>query len=90
MINTQKQAIFTIIILIGAGLLIFTLVSEADHLYLKITGLILLMLGLYNSTKQWARDNPKDNTEDNLDESENELNTPKIDEDFDQSSTKKD
>lgn len=60
MINTKRQAIFTLIILIGAGLLIYDLVEKTDVVYIKIIGLILLMFGLYNSTKQWAQDNPKD------------------------------
>ena len=61
MINTKKQGVFTTFILIGAALLIYDLVEKPDVVYYKIIGLVLLMFGLYNSTKQWAQDNPKEN-----------------------------
>ncbi|WP_242529686.1 hypothetical protein [Psychroflexus sp. ALD_RP9] len=60
MINTKKQGLFTTFILVGAALLIYDLVEKPDVVYYKIIGLVLLMFGLYNSTKQWAQDNPKD------------------------------
>ncbi|MBZ9651066.1 hypothetical protein [Psychroflexus montanilacus] len=60
MINTKKQIIFTAFIIIGAIMLIFDLTGMNDSVYLKIGGLLILMIGLYNSTKQWAKDNPKD------------------------------
>lgn len=41
-------------------MLIFDLTGMNDSVYLKIGGLLILMIGLYNSTKQWAKDNPKD------------------------------
>lgn len=66
MINTKKQSINAALIIIGAGLLIYDLVSESDIVYVKIGGLVILMIGLYNSTKQWASDNPK-NTDDQND-----------------------
>lgn len=66
MINTKKQALYTAFIIIGAILIIFDLTGENENVYLKVGGLLLLMIGLYNSTKQWASDNPRDenNTED--------------------------
>jgi uncharacterized membrane protein YfcA len=67
MINTKKQAIYTIFIAIGAVLLIYDLAFASEEVYLKIIGLVLLMFGLYSSTRQWSSDNDK-NTED-----ENEL-----------------
>lgn len=60
MINTKKQIIYTAFIIIGAIMLIFDLTGMNDSVYLKIGGLLILMIGLYNSTKQWAKDNPKD------------------------------
>lgn len=46
-------------------MLIYDLTGENENVYLKIGGLLILMIGLYNSTKQWASDNPKDdNTSD--------------------------
>lgn len=68
MINTKRQTINAILIIVGAGLLIYDLVSVQDIVYIKIAGLVILMIGLYNSTKQWAADNPKnkDENEDNV------------------------
>lgn len=60
MINTKKQAIYTAFIIIGAILIIFDLSGENENVYIRIGGLVILMIGLYNSTKQWAKDNPKD------------------------------
>ncbi|AFU67398.1 hypothetical protein P700755_000367 [Psychroflexus torquis ATCC 700755] len=68
MINTKRQAIYTAFIIIGAGLLIFDLIDTDDNVFIKIGGLVILMVGLYNSTKQWTRDNPKDNEESSEDE----------------------
>lgn len=56
-INTSKQSINTAIILIGAGLLLYDFMSSPEHAYLKIAGLVILMFGLYKSTKQWSSDN---------------------------------
>ena len=69
MINTKKQAIYTAFIIVGAALLIYDLTGENESVYFKIGGLVILMIGLYNSTKQWASDNNKDNDKD---ESEDE------------------
>jgi hypothetical protein len=60
MINTKKQAIYTAFIIIGAIMIIYDLTGKNENVYLKVGGLVVLMLGLYNSTKQWASDNPKD------------------------------
>ena len=60
MINTKKQTLYTAFIIIGAILIIFDLTGENESVYLKVGGLLLLMIGLYNSTKQWASDNPRD------------------------------
>jgi uncharacterized membrane protein YfcA len=68
MINTKRQAIYTAFIIIGAGLLIFDLIDTDDNVFIKIGGLVILMVGLYNSTKQWAKDNPKDNEKSSEDE----------------------
>ena len=60
MIDTKKQVIYTAFIIIGAIMIIYDLTGESENVYLKVGGLVILMLGLYNSTKQWAKDNPKD------------------------------
>lgn len=63
MINTKKQIVYAAFIFVGAGLLIYDLISVSDIVYIKIAGLAILMIGLYNSTKQWAADNPKEKDE---------------------------
>lgn len=59
MINTKKQAIYFIFIILGAVLLVYDLVYEPASVYFKIIGLVVLMVGLYTSTRQWASDNPR-------------------------------
>jgi len=68
MINTRKQIVYTIFILLGAVMLIIDLTGINENVYLKIGGLTILMIGLYNSTKQWTKDNPKDDNEPTEDE----------------------
>ncbi|GGE31858.1 hypothetical protein [Psychroflexus planctonicus] len=77
MINTKKQAFYTVFIVIGAALLLYDLAFESDEVYLKVAGLVILMFGLYSSTRQWANDNDKSKNEN--DELEN--TTTKKDED---------
>jgi len=56
-INTTKQGINTVIILAGAGLLLFDFIVKPVEVYYKIGGLVILMFGLYKSTRQWTSDN---------------------------------
>ena len=77
MINTKKQAVYTAFIILGAVLLIYDLSVESEEVYLKVVGLVVLMFGLYSSTRQWASDNDKNQTED-------ESNSNALDEDFDE------
>ncbi len=71
-VNVSKQALNTVIILIGAVLLIYDFIAEPKEVYYKIGGLVILMFGLYKSTQQWTSDN---NTQDEADDL--------IEEDFD-------
>lgn len=79
MINTKKQAFYTTFIILGAVLLIYDLAFESEAVYFKIVGLVLLMFGLYSSTRQWASDNPKDNqtqdkkSEENINQDESDI-----------------
>ena len=86
MINTKKQMVYTAFIIIGAALLIYDLAVETDEVYLKVIGLVVLMFGLYSSTRQWASDNDKNKIENENDTSSNEA---KFDE-VEASSPKKD
>lgn len=74
MINTKKQILYSAFIFVGAGLLIYDLISVSDIVYIKIAGLVILMIGLYNSTKQWAADNPKKKDEEKESENNTHLN----------------
>jgi hypothetical protein len=71
-VNVSKQTINTLIILVGSILLIYDFVVEPQEVYFKISGLVVLMFGLYKSTQQWTADNKteeKDNQiEDDFDE----------------------
>ena len=71
-INTTKQSFNTLIIIIGAGLMVYDFVSKPDVVYYKIAGLAILMFGLYKSTRQWTVDNKRneDAEEDNTSENE--------------------
>jgi hypothetical protein len=62
-INVTKQSLNTLIIVIGIGLLLYDFIAKPEVIYFKISGLIILMFGLYKSTKQWTADNntEKDN-----------------------------
>lgn len=69
-INTSKQSFNTLVIIIGAGLILYDFIMQPSAVYFKVGGLVILMFGLYKSTQQWAADNnretPKDsdNTQD--------------------------
>tara|TARA_R100000789_G_C2947712_1_gene134049 strand:- start:68 stop:268 length:201 start_codon:yes stop_codon:yes gene_type:complete len=50
----NSQVINAILILIGGGILIYSISIEAASQYLKIGGLIIIMLGLYRATNYWV------------------------------------
>lgn len=53
--NINPQLLNTLIIIIGAVLLILGMNSSAENPYFKILGLIILMFGLYRATTYWSR-----------------------------------
>ena len=63
-INTSKQSFNTLIIVIGAGLMIYDFINKPDVVYFKVAGLIILMFGLYKSTQQWTADNKREDSSD--------------------------
>jgi hypothetical protein len=63
-INVAKQTVNTIIIVIGIGLLLYDFITTPEVVYFKISGLIVLMYGLYKSTQQWTSDNKTEAEED--------------------------
>lgn len=82
-INVPKQTINTIIIVAGIGLLLYDFVENPEVVYFKISGLVILMFGLYKSTQQWTSDNkPEQEHEDNsLDNNANFDNDVDVDDD---------
>ena len=77
-INASKQTVNTIIIVAGIGLLLYDFISKPEEVYFKISGLIILMFGLYKSTQQWTSDNKSNDVAEedktNLDVSDNDEN----------------
>lgn len=57
--NTNKQLLATVLILIGGVLLIYTMLDEQSSVYFKIFGVIFLMIGLFRATRVWVDDNKK-------------------------------
>lgn len=62
--NTKKQLFSSLFILLGAVLLIYGMIVENTNVYIKIVGIIVLMFGLYSSTRVWVEDNKQDNEKD--------------------------
>ncbi|MBB4119200.1 hypothetical protein GGR32_001496 [Mesonia hippocampi] len=58
----KKQNINIIIILLGAMVLIYSLMGESTNVYLQILGIVLLMFGLYTASKNWVGEKPKNHT----------------------------
>lgn len=49
-----SQVINTALIIIGGGILIYTISEENKTRYLQVIGLIIIMLGLYRATNHWV------------------------------------
>ncbi|MDT0650615.1 hypothetical protein [Autumnicola edwardsiae] len=54
MSNRNSQVVNTILIVVGGGLLIYTIAAENPNQYFKIFGLIIIMIGLYRATNHWV------------------------------------
>ena len=65
----NSQVINTILIVLGGGLLIYTIEAEEPERYIQIFGFIIIMLGLYRATNHWVE------TKDDHKETEEEQNT---------------
>ncbi len=50
----NSQAINTILIILGGGLLIYSIAVENPERYIQILGFIIIMLGLYRATNHWV------------------------------------
>lgn len=47
------QVVNTILIVLGGGLLIYTIAAEEPQKYFQIIGFVIIMLGLYRATNYW-------------------------------------
>ena len=70
-INASKQSFNTLIIIIGIALLLYDFIANPDQVYFKIAGLVILMFGLYKSTKQWTNDNKSEDPENGSEDQDN-------------------
>ncbi|MUP45448.1 hypothetical protein E0K83_06775 [Gramella sp. BOM4] len=50
----NSQVLNTVLIVVGAGILIYTLTGEEVSPYFKILGLVIIMFGLYRATNFWV------------------------------------
>ncbi|MCM4161178.1 hypothetical protein FHG64_02285 [Antarcticibacterium flavum] len=67
------QVINTILIVVGGGILIYTIAIEEPQKYLQIAGFILIMLGLYRATNYWVETKDDHKIEKEQQEKENEI-----------------
>ncbi len=62
--NESKQQLFNgILIIIGGGLLVYSLTVTGASVYTQISGLLVLMIGAYRASAHWAK-----HKDDHLDE----------------------
>jgi len=61
------QLINTFLIVIGGGIMIYTISGEDGNQYLQILGLVIIMFGLYRATNFWVetKDDEDKNNEEN-------------------------
>ena len=61
----NTQLINTILIVLGGGLLLYAIAVENANQYIKITGLVIIMFGLFRATNFWVatKDDHKDEKE---------------------------
>lgn len=59
----NSQVINTILIIVGAACLIYSISIEGVSPYFKIIGLVIIMLGLYRATNFWVATKDDHNSE---------------------------
>ncbi|MGM0933824.1 MAG: hypothetical protein ACQEWD_10305 [Bacteroidota bacterium] len=59
------QLINTVLIVLGGALLLYTIAAEDANQYVKITGLVIIMFGLFRATNFWVatKDDHKEDKE---------------------------
>ena len=65
------QLINTILIIVGGGILIYTIAVSEPLRYLQILGFIIIMFGLYRATNHWVE--TKDDHKEEQDQKDKEL-----------------
>lgn len=50
----NAQVLNTIAIVLGGGILIYTIAVENPEKYLQILGFVIIMFGLYRATNHWV------------------------------------
>lgn len=50
----NNQLLNTVLIIVGGGILIYTIATEEPHQLLQIFGFIIIMFGLYRATNYWV------------------------------------
>ncbi|WP_372920209.1 hypothetical protein [Salegentibacter sp.] len=48
------QLINTVLIVLGGAILLYAIAAEDANQYVKITGLVIIMLGLFRATNFWV------------------------------------
>ena len=66
--SSNSQVINTAFILVGGGMLIYTIAQEEPHKYIQILGFVIIMFGLFRATNHWVE--TKDDHKDAPDEKE--------------------
>ncbi len=69
MIKKNSQALNTVLILVGGGMLIYTIAQEEPQKYVQIFGFVIIMFGLFRATNYWVE--TKDDHKDSSEEKEN-------------------
>ncbi len=70
----NRQIFNILIVVIGAGILIYDLAVEDENIYIKVIGLVLLMYGLYTATQQWTVENREGKDDFDYDEEDDKYN----------------
>jgi len=52
--KNSSQILNTLVIIVGAAVLIYGMSVEDNSPYAKIIGLVILMFGLYRATQYWS------------------------------------
>lgn len=66
--KNNSQFINSLLIIVGGALLLFEILEGKENVYFLITGIILLMFGLYRATNHWVETKDDHKQEEESDE----------------------